>query len=75
MVSAGEFLQAGGRWINNRPYSSRPCYRQVLRYLTRYTHRVAISNRRLAPLADGFNIAGTIRKRYHAKLALRVVAR
>src|SRR6202158_6102369 len=41
-----------GKWVG---YSKEPCAgpSQVLRYLSRYTHRVAISNRRLVAADDG----------------------
>src|SRR6202158_395807 len=41
-----------GKWVG---YSKEPCAgpSQVLRYLSRYTHRVAISNRRLVSADDG----------------------
>lgn len=49
-----------GRWINELPkkwnvYAKRPFRRtrNLLRYLARYTHRVAISNHRLVSMKDG----------------------
>jgi len=59
--SARAFARAFARWLTPLyakewvVYSKRPFGgpQQVLKYLTRYTHRVAISNARLLKLEDG----------------------